>query len=160
MMAAAETKTRGRLFAKYAALFVGIVGGALLASGAIEAWFSFQENKAMLVRIQREKAAAAAATINQFVSEVQNQIAWTMNSSFLGNSEAFGEQRVDFLRLLRQAPAITEVAFLDQSGKEQLRVSRLAMDVVRSGKDFSGDPKFAEAKAKKLYLSPVYFRKQ
>ena len=42
-------------------------------------------------------------------------------------------RRFDALRLLRQVPAITELAQLDSTGKEQLRVSRLAMDVVGSG---------------------------
>ena len=153
-------KTRGRLFRKYAILFVGLVAGSLLASGAIEAWFSFQENKAMLVRIQREKAAAAAAIIRQFVREVENQIAWTMHSSFLSGAQGFDQRRIDFLRLLRQAPAITEIALLDPAGREQLRVSRLAMDVVGGGKDFSRDAKFTVARAKRLYLGPVYFRKQ
>src|SRR5690606_20755499 len=49
---------------------------------------------------------------------------------------------------------------LDAQGHEELRVSRLAMDVVGSGTDFSGDPKFIEAKAHKTWFSPVYFRKE
>ena len=55
------------------------------------------------------------------------------------------------MRLLRQVPAITELTELDATGKERLRVSRLAMDVVASGGDFSNDPTFAEAAAKKVY---------
>ena len=64
------------------------------------------------------------------------------------------------LRLLRQVPAITELAQLDASGKERLRVSRLAMDVVASGTDFSKEPKFTEAVARKVYYGPVYFRRE
>ena len=156
----AQIKARGRLFRKYAILFVGVVGGALLASGAIEAWFSYQENKAMLVRIQREKAIAAATVIKQFIREIENQIAWSMHSSFLPGQLGFEQRRIDFLRLLRQSPAITQISLLDPVGKELLRVSRLSMDVIGSGIDFSGDAKFTRAKGKKLYVSPVYFRKQ
>jgi signal transduction histidine kinase/CheY-like chemotaxis protein len=64
------------------------------------------------------------------------------------------------LRLLRQVPAITELAQLDATGKERLRVSRLAMDVVASGADLSNDPKFTEAVARKVYYGPVYFRRE
>ena len=39
------------------------------------------------------------------------------------------QRRFDGLRLLRQVPAITELAQLDSSGKVQLRVSRLSMDL-------------------------------
>src|SRR5207253_7521641 len=70
------------------------------------------------------------------------------------------QRRFDALRLLRQVPAITELAQLDATGKERLRVSRLAMDVVASGADLSSDPKFAEAVARKVYYGPVYFRRE
>jgi Cache domain/PDZ domain len=39
------------------------------------------------------------------------------------------QRRFDGLRLLRRVPAITELTQLDSSGKEQLRVSRLSMDL-------------------------------
>ncbi|MBR0939516.1 ATP-binding protein, partial [Bradyrhizobium jicamae] len=70
------------------------------------------------------------------------------------------EQRhFDALRLLRQVPAITELALVDSSGKERLRVSRLAMNVLDSGIDLSNDPKFSETVAHKVYYGPVYFRR-
>ena len=49
---------------------------------------------------------------------------------------------------------------MDASGKERLRVSRLAMDVIDSGLDLSKDPKFTEAVAHKVYYGPVYFRRE
>src|SRR5262249_39551064 len=73
---------------------------------------------------------------------------------------ALEQRRIDDFRLLRQVPAITEISQLDARGREQLRVSRLAMDVVGSGTDFSGDPKFKEAVGGRTYFSPVYFRKE
>ncbi len=39
-------------------------------------------------------------------------------------------------------------------------MSRLAMDVVASQTDYSKDPKFTEAVAKKVYYGPVYFRRE
>src|ERR1700738_640683 len=48
----------------------------------------------------------------------------------------------------------------DATGHEQLRVSRLAMDVVASKSGFSKDPKFADAVAHKVYYGPVYFRRE
>src|SRR5438270_11375111 len=53
-----------------------------------------------------------------------------------------------------------ELAQLDSKGHEQLRVSRLAMDVVGSNTDFSSDPKFTDAVANKVYYGPVYFRRE
>ncbi|MBI3516537.1 MAG: HAMP domain-containing protein, partial [Proteobacteria bacterium] len=153
-------RPRGKLFRKYVVIIVALVSGVLLASGGLEIWFSYQENRAALAQIQREKARAAAATIEQFVKEIQGQIGWTTQLSFVPGAGGLEQRRIDYLRLLRQAPAITEIAYLDTSGKEQLRVSRLAMDVLGSQADFSADPKFVAAKARKVWFGPVYFRKE
>jgi signal transduction histidine kinase len=152
---------RARLFRKYAALFVALVSAALLASGAIEIYFSYQENKDALLALQREKAAAAATRIEQFVREIQGQLGWTTHPLLVsGPAAAVEQRRVDYIRLLRQVPPITEVSLLDASGHEQLRVSRLAMDVVGSHSDLSGDPRFTQARGGRTYFSGVYFRKE
>jgi len=57
-------------------------------------------------------------------------------------------------------PAITELVQLDRQGREQLRVSRLSMDVVGAGTDRSAEPAFVEAIANRVYFGPVYFRKE
>ena len=151
-------KTRRRLFTKYVALFVAVVCVALLSNGIFDVFFYYQEHKTSLVRIQREQAEAAAAKISQFVKEIESQLGWTTQLPWSAGS--IEQRRFDALRLLRQVPAITELAQLDASGKERLRVSRLAMDVVASGTDFSKEPKFTEAVARKVYYGPVYFRRE
>ena len=65
----------------------------------------------------------------------------------------------EYLRLLRQDPAITEIRYIDSAGKEQLHVSRLGMDREKSGVDFSHNPAFLEARRGKTWFSPVYYRK-
>ena len=151
-------KTRRRLFTKYVGLFVAVVSVALLSNGIFDVFFYYQEHKASLIRIQREQAQAAAAKIGQFIKEIESQLGWTTQLPWSAGS--IEQRRFDALRLLRQVPAITELAQLDAGGKERLRVSRLAMDVVSSGTDFSNDPKFTEAVARKVYYGPVYFRRE
>jgi signal transduction histidine kinase/putative methionine-R-sulfoxide reductase with GAF domain len=151
-------RPRGRLFRKYVALFVAVVSVALVSNGLLEIWFSYREHQDALVRIQRAQAEAAADKIDHFVNEIVNQLGWTTQLPWA--SATLEQRRVDALRLLRQVPAITELAQIDPSGHEQLRVSRLAMDVVGSGADFSHDPKFTVAMAHKIYYGPVYFRRE
>ncbi len=151
-------RLRNRLFVKYVALFIAVVGVALLSNGVFEVFFYHREHQAALIRIQREQAEAAAAKISQFVKEIENQIGWTAQLPWSGGS--LEQRRFDALRLLRQVPAITELTQIDSAGKERLRVSRLTMDVMDSGIDHSGDPKFAEAVAHKVYYGPVYFRSE
>src|SRR3984893_6129413 len=118
---------RGRLFRKYVGLFLAVVCIALLTNGLSEIVFSFQEHKTSLIRIQREQAEAAAAKISQFIKEIESQVGWTTQLPW--SAGTIDQRRFDGLRLLRQVPAITELSQLDSTGREQLRVSRLAMDV-------------------------------
>jgi signal transduction histidine kinase len=148
---------RGRLFGKYVALFVAVVCVALLANGAFEIWFFYHEHRASQVRIQSEQAEAAAAKIGQFVKEIEAQLGWTTQLPW--SASTLDQRRVDALRLLRQVPAITEFAQLDPAGRQQIQVSRTALNVIGGGADFSSDPRFLEAKAHKIYYGPVYFRR-
>jgi signal transduction histidine kinase len=151
-------KIRSRLFTKYVALFVAVVAIALASNGIFEVFFYYREHKAALIRIQREQAEAAAAKISQFIKEIESQLGWTTQLPWSPGS--LENRRFDALRLLRQVPAITELAQIDSTGHERLRVSRLAMDVIDSGLDLSKDPKFTEAVAHKVYYGPVYFRRE
>ena len=157
-LAPSRAPLRINLFLKYVALVVAVVLIALLTNGASEVWFSYQEYKGSLIRIQREQAEAAAAKIGQFIHEIEAQVGWTTQLPW--SASTLEQRRFDASRLLRQVPAITELAQLDATGHEQLRVSRLAMDVVGSGTDYSHDPKFTEAVAHKVYYGPVYFRRE
>jgi signal transduction histidine kinase/CheY-like chemotaxis protein len=148
----------GPLFRKYVALFLAVVCIVLLINGLFEIGFAYQEHKVSLIRIQREQAEAAAAKIGQFIKEIESQVGWTTQLPW--SAGTVDQRKFDGLRLLRQVPAITELAQLDSAGKEQLRVSRLAMDVVGSQLDLSHEAKFTEAVAKKVYYGPVYFRRE
>ena len=108
------------------------------------------------MRIQAEQAAAAAARISDFVKEIEGQMGWTTQMAW--NTWDIQQRRLEALRLLRQVPAIAQLALLDASGRERLKVSRLAMDVVGSAIDRSGEPAFAAAMVQKVFHGPVYFR--
>ena len=83
---------RGSLFRKYAVLFVALVSGALFSSGLLEIYFSYQENKEALVTLQHEKALGAAASIEQFVKEVERQISWTTQPSIVAPAAAMRDR--------------------------------------------------------------------
>ena len=156
--ASSGARNRSGLFIKYVALFVAVVGVALLANGSFEVFFYYREHKASLIRIQHEQAVAAAAKISRFIKEIESQLGWTTQLPWSAGS--IEQRRLDALRLLRQVPAITELAQVDFAGKERLRISRLAMNVIDSDLDLSNEPKFTEAVAHKVYYGPVYFRKE
>ena len=153
----AHARRRG-LFRKYVLSLVGLVTLVLVVSGLLDVWFAYREVRQAAFQVQQEKSEAAAQRITQFVTDIERQIGWTTQPQWA--TGAVDQRRFDYIRLLRQVPAITEIAQLDADGREQLKVSRLAMDVVGSNTDWSQDPRFIEAKAARLWFSPVYFRKE
>jgi hypothetical protein len=138
--------------------FLTLLGGAACWPLAARAQQLDDRVRVLLSRILRMQAEAAADKISTFIKEIESQLGWTTQLPWSAGS--IEQRRFDALRLLRQVPAITELTQVDATGKERLRVSRLAMDGVASGADFSNDPKFTEAVAKKVYYGPVYFRRE
>ena len=70
------------------------------------------------------------------------------------------QRELDFVRVLRNVPAVAKLGHLDLAGKEQLRVSRLDLDVDGSGEDLSRTPAFVTARTGKTYWSPVYLKNE
>ena len=91
--------------------------------------------------------------ISHFVEEIEAQMSWVTPLPW--NAVTLEEWRFDAVRLLRQVPAVTEVAQLDSAGHEKLRISRHAMDVTESHIDYSRDPMFVDPMANKTYYGPV-----
>jgi signal transduction histidine kinase len=170
-----ERTPQRRLVRKYVVVLLVLVGGVLMVSSLVELYFSYQQTKRAIVRVERAKAEGAAARIEQFMKEVERQLRETTQAASddptaaqigggklafrAGLGTAMAEQReLDFLRLLRNEPVVTEISHLDVAGKEQLRVSRLEPDALGSQQDFSSAPKFRETRSGKTYVSPVYLR--
>ncbi len=149
---------RGRLFRKYLLLIISLVSVALLASGGIGLYFSYQENRAALASLQHEKAIGASSRIEQYIRQISQQLAYaSLPQIDAGDVEL---RRIEFLKLLRQAPEVTDISQLDATGREQIAVSRLGMDIVSSVKDRSQEPAFLNAKRGQPWFGPVYFRKE
>jgi adenylate cyclase len=151
---------RGSLFWKSVVLFGALVGIASMVTGGSEIYFAYEESKQRLIQLQRESALATAATIDRFFRDIERQMRWVNASWRSPDARGFNQRYLDTLRLLRQVPAITDIIDLDQAGREQLRISRLSLDVVRSDADRSREPIFSEAQHKGRYFSPVTFRKE
>ena len=138
-----------------------LVCSALLINSAADVWRNWRQSQALMASLQREKAEAAAQRVESFVREVERQIGWVTGPNW--TKMTVDQRRFDYVRLLRQVPAITALTQLDGKGHEQLVVSRLAMDVVGSDVDRSAEPAFTKAMegfvSGHAYWAPVYYRK-
>src|SRR5262249_24578520 len=110
--------SRGRLFRKYVVVLLVRLGGVLVLAGLVDLYLSNRETQRAIVRVERAKAVAAAARIEQFLKEIEVQVRETTRTASddpdasqvgpgrLGFREGLGtalaEQReLDFVRVLR-----------------------------------------------------------
>ncbi|MBC8023426.1 MAG: GAF domain-containing protein [Burkholderiales bacterium] len=151
---------RAGLFLKYFAIIGLLVTVEVAAIGAMGLYFSYQETRQSLATLQREKALTASVQIEHFLSDIERQLGWTAMPVVTVGEDPVQARILDFIKLQRQLQAVTEVSQLDGAGREQIKVSRVAMNVIGSGIDFSKDPRFIEARKGKTWFGPVYFRKE
>ncbi|MBE0591373.1 MAG: response regulator, partial [Gemmatimonadales bacterium] len=166
---------QGSLFRKYLLVFLLLVGGLLTLASLVDFYFSYLEAKRALVRVERVKAEAAAQRIDRFVKEIVHHVGATTRTIAddpavapprrrdlawrESLAAALAEQReIDFVRLLRSVPSIVEARYLDVGGKEQMRVSRIELDAVASGRDYGQAAAFQSARSGAPYFGPIYFR--
>ena len=158
LSASAATHVGSRLFRKYVALFVAVVCVALLTNGLFEIWFSYQENKQSLTRIQREQAEAAAAKIGQFIKDIEGQIGWTTQLPWTASAwSSAASTRCACSVRFRRSPSLpsSTPAARSSCGCRGWRWTRSASAPISPR-----TPKFTEAVAKKIYYGPVYFRRE
>jgi len=117
----------------------------LAVNGATETWISYRATKTTLIDAMSEKAEATARRIEQSISELEHQISWVTRASAKTYSGAVTlEQRhADYVQLLNQVPAVSQLTLLDQNGREQLRLSRTKI-FVGTNADLSRDVSFTE----------------
>ena len=145
---------REGLFAKYIILLVGLVLFVLIVNGSIETWISYRAIKTTLTDAMSEKADATARRIEQSISELERQISWVTRAS----ASTLEQHRADYLQLLGQVPAVSQLSLLSGQGRELLRLSRTGGMQVSSGYDFSRDPRFTETVQRGVSYAPADFR--
>ena len=153
-----STTTGGGLFRKYAAVLILLVGGMLLLSSLVSIYFSYQETKATLLGLERQQTLAAASRIGQLVTRIEWQLRTVMAVPFDDPRMARAQREIDFVRLLRDVPAITEIVQLDSTGHVQLLVSRFAPNENGSHRGLAEDPRYVWTRIGRTYFGPVYFR--
>jgi signal transduction histidine kinase len=148
---------RRRLFRKYVVIVVGLVTGAVVTSGAVEAYFAFRDNEASLVQLQREKASAAVGAIEQFTRELERDV----GTALYPLEVPLDRRYRDFLRVLNQVPWLTKLVYIDPTGTVRIRHSLDAPDFPPGfaegrGADRSSAPVFVKPKVDQPYFSRVF----
>ena len=115
-------------------------------SGLTELYFTSQDIKRAVTRVERDKASSAALSIQQLKTGFLRQLD-SVAQPTVGTGPAGLEERTqDFQRVLEREPLISRLTYLDGDGKERLSVSPLQPVVRNSGIDFSRRPAFVRAR--------------
>lgn len=146
------------LFSKYFALVSGLVSLALLGSGGIGVWFSYREAVDRQSTLQAEIVERATASVEGFLRQIEHDVAWP-DLMLAGQSHTGPTERQNaYASLLRQSPAITDIAWVDPKGREVMHASRLESNTSRPGTPWASDPEFLRASKGTVAYSDVFFR--
>ena len=155
----APARTHRRLIWKYAAVVVTLVAAAIVSVGLTELYFSYQDSKRALTRVGQDKASSAAASIEQQMQEILRELEAVAQPTVERGRAGLVERNQDFHRLFGREELVSQLSYLDASGRERVRTSPLEIDRIDSGIDFSGSAAFVRARADERYLGRVYYQR-
>jgi len=150
-------RTGGRLLRRTFLVSVLLVSVGLIASGALELFFSYREKIDALGELQREMAQAAAFKIQLFVDDIERTMRASTQTQGIVTNGITPDFRFELIKLLKVSPAITEVVAISNNGREEIKVSRVRTTLPDDLKDRSIDELFIKARGGKSSFSKVYF---
>jgi signal transduction histidine kinase len=153
----APVRPHRRLIWKYTLVVVTLVTAAIVSVGLTELYFSYRDSKSALSSVERDNASAAAASIKQQVQEILRELVGVAQPTVGTGAAGLVERAQDFQHLFEREKFISQLNYLDSSGKEQVRTSPLETNRTGRGIDLARTPKFLVARARGRYLGPVYF---
>lgn len=149
---------RSSLYRKQVLALAGAVLLPLSIYAAFNAWQDYLALRLALAQLYRGQAQLAAVRVDAFIRELGGQVRWATHLPW--TEEAERQKRLDALRVLKEAPAVTDLALIDQAGIERVRVSRLALNHFGPGPDRSAETAFRRALSEGIYHGPVVFRRE
>jgi HAMP domain-containing protein len=155
--AASGARRGGRLVRRTFLIALTLVCGGLLTSGAVELVFRYRESVDAIGALQREMAQGAAFKIQQFVQDIEQTLRASTQTQDIVTNGLTEPYKFELLKMLKVAPAITELVALDASGREQLKVSRVRMLLSDDLRDRASAEAFQGARHGKAFFGQVYF---
>ena len=148
----------GVLFRRYAAVLMGLVGGALLLQGLVDLVFDYRETRNTAEGVQRTEVRAAAARIEQYLASIEHSVAEMGNLPWASGMLGLQERREEYHRLMKLTPAISELRNVGSDGLERIRASRVVPDEIGSGRDLRAMADLGAARRRGLWYGPTFFK--
>ncbi len=153
-------KGGGRLLRRTFIIALVLVSGGLITSSVVELYFRYRESVEGIEALQREMAQGAAFKIQQFVQDIRKTMRASTQTQEIVTSGLTDAFRFELIKLLKIAPAITEVTALNSDGREKIKMSRIQTVLAEELGDRSKDEAFVRARSGATYFGSVYFVRQ
>jgi signal transduction histidine kinase len=150
----------GRLLRRTFIIALVLVSGGLITSSVVELYFRYRESVEGIEALQREMAQGAAFKIQQFVQDIRRTMRASTQTQEIVTSGLTDAFRFELIKLLKIAPAITEVTALNSDGREKIKMSRIQTVLAEELGDRSKDEAFVRARSGATYFGSVYFVRQ
>ncbi|MBC8280908.1 MAG: PAS domain S-box protein [Chloroflexi bacterium] len=146
-----------RLYRKYVLIIGLLVAGALLFSGGLNIFFTYQDKLDSISDLEREKAYFAASNIESFMGDVQNQLERATQVEYEDSDAGIAAREADYLALANRVPAITELGYWNSAGQERFMMAQFGRETFTSDSPLSVEDILAGAKSAGIFNGPVYF---
>lgn len=137
-----------------------MVTSLLIVFGAADAWFAFRANLESVSYRQQTEARVAAREIRLTLAVMEEQIGHVARLPWESGLLRLEDQQDEFHRLQRLIPSILELRALDAQRREQVFVSQLDADRLRSGIDLTQQTTFVKPDQGTVFYGRVYHRNQ
>ncbi len=146
-----------RLFRKYVLIISSLVFGALLISGGLDIFFTYQDKLANVSTLEREMAAIAASNIDLFIGDVRRQLNRAAQAEYEDSEAGIASREEDYRTLISREPSITELGYWDAEGQQTLMMAQFGREIISYDSPVPVDQVLSEARAGRAFNGPVYF---
>ena len=145
-----------RLFRKYVLIISSLVFGALLVSGGLDIFFTYQDKLDNVSNLEREKAALVASHINLFLEDVQRQLEQAAQTEYEDSAAGMALRELDYMSLVHRT-AISELGYWGSDGRQQIALAEFGPETLLFDSPLSAEQIVSETKAAGTFNGPVYF---
>jgi signal transduction histidine kinase len=128
-----------RLFRKYLIVLVGLVGSALLVTSLVTLYFTYRDAEAAAADRLEQTARQHARALAYAGVLMTEEVAATAPRAPDDGPPTLAARRAAYERHIGRF-GFDELAFVDRSGREVLRVARPTLPTVPAGRDRAGEP--------------------
>ena len=153
--AAGTTPPRRKLLLKYTAFVFFAAAAVLVASWIAASWIAWREQRQLVSDAQVLRVRMASERIRHFLQDTEGRLRFLVSAPWLARDDE--DRRIDAIRVMRDAPAVSELTLIDASGREVTTIARTASDRPGSSTDWRTTPEFLGARSQRAWYGPVFF---